>query len=527
MKQVAARLALILSIMIVLITVFWLLSDNTFTVPEKTNKVHLIFTGLSRGHIHSQVAKFKPYRGKTMGGAASICTAVKQLRNALTNDFVCLFSIGSDLSGTADANLSSGAAMINVMNHLGYSGMLLGNMEFTYGQKRLKELANIANFPFISSNITNSLTSLEPDFLIPSLVIEPEEGFKIAFLGLTPPDTPSLTPEANVKNLNFEKPQTALKEKIEKLRSEKVDLIVLLTSYAYERISINEWRQIIAVKPDLCIMVDSSIEPPPAVLRDGIVVKTISAYNRTMELDLLSIEFSGKNKEIIDFASNRIAIDNNEFLPDPEMLKIVENETKLAKEAEKQEIAVFAADYQRNYSTECPIGNMITDAMLAFVDADIAFHNSGAIRRNISSGTFSLANLYDVLPFDNSMVSMDISGEELKNIIYQSATLERGVLQLSGAQYTFKWNNTNDVELHEILIKGEPLDENATYRVVTNDFLAGGGDLYLGFLKATEEKIEMSQRDAVMKYIQKKSAEAPIELGLFGRIQRLDDNLDN
>ncbi len=505
---------LVFSILVLIIVVFVLLK------PSGNSRYHLIISGISKGRIHPFKAKFRPYKGKKMGGAAGIATVVKETVASFSGEPFNYLSVGSEISGTADAYFTRGLAVVKALNGCNLEGMLVGNIEFTFGQERLKELSAQSEFPFLSSNIHEAGTEHTPSYINPELILTPGRGLKIGIVGITPPNTPDLTSKGNVLGLEFLPPDSSLKKRIANLRQASVDLVVLLTLYDKERISPAEWTAIADAQPDICVMLDYQVDNPPAIMKDGIIIKTVSGYNKSKEIDVLDLELSGKPVKVISFAGRRIPVNLGEVDPDKKVQEIIDNETRQVGAIKEKVIGSFAGDYKRMFSQECPIGNMITDAMRDSTGAEIAIQNSGGIQNNIREGEMTFGDLFDVMPFDNQLVTMNLSGNDLLELFTNSASIRRGILQVSGCSYKFANRGFNDYELKEVLVDGSPVVATQTYSVTTNSFLADGGDNFLAFKRGRNLQYGLQLRDAVQKYIEKQSMNGPIELSISGRVVR-------
>jgi 2',3'-cyclic-nucleotide 2'-phosphodiesterase (5'-nucleotidase family) len=400
--------------------------------------------------------------------------------------------------------------------------MLIGNIEFTFGQERLKELAAESDFPFLSSNIHESGTEHTPSYISPELILTPGRGLKIGIVGITPPNTPDLTSKGNVLGLDFLPPDSSLKKRIANLRQASADLVVLLTLYDKERISPNEWTAIADAQPDICVMLDYQVDNTAAIMKDGIIVKTVSGYNKSKEVDVLDLELSSKPTKILSFAGRRIAVNHGEIDPDKKVQEIIDSETRQVGSIKEKVIGSFAGDYKRMFSEECPIANMIADAMRDSTGAEIAIQNSGGIQNNIQEGEMTFGDLFNVMPFDNQLVTMNLSGSDLMELFTNSASIRRGILQVSGCSYKFANRGFNDYDLKEVLLNGSPIVATETYNVTTNSFLADGGDNFLAFKRGRNLRYGLQLRDAVQKYIKKQSQKGPIELSVEGRVVRTE-----
>ena len=169
-------------------------------------------------------------------------------------------------------------------------------------------------------------------------------------------------------------------------------------------------------------------------------------------------------------------------------------------------VAATNIDLVRDYNNESNMGDIVTDSMLWKADSyddgelngsvDIAFTNPGGLRANIliPDGaalpyTVTWGDTFDVLPFGNTLYLMDLTGAQIQELLDQSALLYKGILQTSGASH-YWYNDTGDDTAtawgaYGVEVGGEPLDRDEVYRVVTNDFLAGGQDGWVTFADGT------------------------------------------
>ncbi|HEY9070681.1 MAG TPA: bifunctional UDP-sugar hydrolase/5'-nucleotidase [Candidatus Ozemobacteraceae bacterium] len=494
-------------------TVFWLMK------PLGQQRLHLVFTGLSKGNVQPFMARFAPYKDHRMGGAAHKAARLQELVASFAGDPFCILSTGGEISGTADAYFTRGSAVIEALNAFRLDGMLVGNLEFTFGRSRLEELAKIAKFPLLSSTLLEEGSENPPPFVTPELLLSPGNGLKIGVLGLTPATTPELTARGNVNGLRFLPPGPELAAQVARLRARGADLIVLLTQTDRERIGQPDWEAIVAAKPDVVSMVDFNVDAPPPAMQDGIVIKTVSGYNQGKELDILDLEVL-PGTGVTSYRGRRVPIESDLITPDPMVEALLQKAVGDISRIKAEPLGMFAADYERKYDSECPIGNLVTDAMRSQTGADVAIQNSGGIQSNIRQGPFTLGDLYNVLPFDNQVVTMSLSGQDLLEVLTTSASLRRGCLQISGASYAFANRSGDDFELKDVLVAGKPLEPSQTYRVAVNSFLADGGDEFRGFKRGRNREYGLIQREAVKAYIQGLSASGPITLSVEGRIRK-------
>jgi 2',3'-cyclic-nucleotide 2'-phosphodiesterase (5'-nucleotidase family) len=171
-----------------------------------------------------------------------------------------------------------------------------------------------------------------------------------------------------------------------------------------------------------------------------------------------------------------------------------------------QPVGYTNIDLVRDYNDESNMGDIVTDSMLWSADlyddgelndsVNIAFTNPGGLRADIliPDGaslpyTVTWGATFETLPFGNTLYLMDLTGAQIQELMDQSALLYKGILQTSGASY-FWYNDTGDDTAtawgaYGAEVGGEPLVRDEVYRVVTNNFLAGGQDGWVTFADGT------------------------------------------
>jgi 2',3'-cyclic-nucleotide 2'-phosphodiesterase (5'-nucleotidase family) len=178
----------------------------------------------------------------------------------------------------------------------------------------------------------------------------------------------------------------------------------------------------------------------------------------------------------------------------------------------------------RDYNNESSMGDIVTDSMLWKADeyddgelngsVDIAFTNPGGLRSDIviPDGaalpyTVTWGMTFDVLPFGNTLYMMDLTGAQIQELLDQAAKLYKGILQTSGASWY--WYNDTGTDAptawgaYGVTVSGEPLVRDQVYRVVTNNFLAGGQDGWTTFSEGTNRwDTYYDMQQSFVEYIQ-------------------------
>ena len=155
---------------------------------------------------------------------------------------------------------------------------------------------------------------------------------------------------------------------------------------------------------------------------------------------------------------------------------------------------------------ETALGDLIADAMLwqtRHLNVDFAIQNGGGIRGDLPEGPITRRRIYDILPFDNTVVVLRMKGSQVLQLFDHIAAVPSGrgaFPQVSeGVQFTI---NYHDQRCEKVTIGRNPVDPEKVYSIATNSYLAGGGDGYTIFLRALDQyDTSIFQRDALSEYI--------------------------
>jgi 2',3'-cyclic-nucleotide 2'-phosphodiesterase (5'-nucleotidase family) len=185
------------------------------------------------------------------------------------------------------------------------------------------------------------------------------------------------------------------------------------------------------------------------------------------------------------------------------------------KEKFAEVVGETSVDLKRRYQRESNIGNLVSDSMREVTKADIAFMNSGGIRMDIPKGKITLEQVYTLLPFDNNLVTMNLTGAQILEILEHNARMEQGFLHASGLTVRYDVSESEGSKVKEVYVGEKPLHRETIYTVTTIDFLAAGGDAYTTFKKGHNILYGTNLRDIFISYLKKHS---PVSSRIEGRI---------
>lgn len=430
-----------------------------------------------------------------------------------TGDAVLLLDAGDALHGQPAVTLSRGKAMLDVMNAIGYEAFVPGNHDFNYGQARLLELAAMADFPFLAANITVDATG--KDFLRPYIIKE-VGGLTVAIFGLATPETITMSHPDNSKGLTYGDPIAVASAMVEQLRG-KADVLIALAHLGF--VGPFDSRELAKKVSGIDIIVDGhshTLLPNGEVVGSTLIVSA-HEYNK----NLGQVEVVVENGVIVSMKASYITKETAMTLPADQAIVDLIAGINAAQDvilAEKVGSAAVDLNGERGVvrTRESAFGNMITDAYLALSGADLAMQNGGGIRASVKAGEVTMKDILSVFPFSNRLVTISLSGANILAALEHSVRLypaeNGGFMHVGGMRFSFDPSRPagSRVNPAKVLIQGQPLDLNRTYKLATIDFLSTGGDGYVMFMGAANYVDMGDLTEALVNHFRRNSPVNPV-----------------
>lgn len=468
-------LNLFLSLALVIGIVLGAMPLTTFADDADVKKLTIV-------HLNDIHGRVELDERETAIGYARLKTKVDELRKENPN--LLLLNAGDTLHGTTLVNVTKGETMVDLMNLVGFDAMVPGNHDFNYGYDRLLELKERAKFPIVGSNIVKESDG-SSDFE-PYVIKELENGLRVGIFGLGTEETKYKSHPDNTEGIKFESPVSVAEKMVKELEKEKVDFIIALVHLGIEGSLETTSKEVAEKVEGIDLIVDGhSHEILNETHGDTLLVQ---AESYTKNIGVVDIEIEDgkvikKEGKLISFEEAKDYTPNEEV--EKEIAKIEEINKPIVDVVVGKSKVDLEGERGKVRTGETNLGNLITDAMLKSTGADIAFTNGGGIRASISAGDIKINDILTAFPFANTLAVIEVKGSELLE------ALERGVdtypdeaghfPHVSGMVYEFNPEKEIGSRIEEVLVKGEALDPNKTYKLVTNDFMASGGDGYTMF----------------------------------------------
>ncbi|MGE0453196.1 MAG: 5'-nucleotidase C-terminal domain-containing protein [Vicinamibacteria bacterium] len=427
-----------------------------------------------------------------LGGAAQLSTLIGRLRARERTTF--LFDSG-DLFTGAFSFLTKGEALMRLWDVLGVDAMAIGNHEFDYGSAVFTPLMRGASFPVLGANIYEKATGAR--YARPWVVLE-RDGLKLGVIGIIGMDARSVALPSGITGLDFKDPVEEVRAAVKELRP-RVDLVVVLAHQgktgpmqtdAEARPEVQrDFAEDIALAgavPGIDVFVGGhahrGIERPYVHPKTGTLV--VQTYGYGTRLGYLKLKL--RNGRVADHRGELLEVRSDELPPDPRVVALLAPYREEARRAAGAPEGTLTARLVRDYRAESSLGDFVADVIREKTGADVAFENAGGLRADLPAGPVTRHHLIDALPFVNSLVTLEMTGRQIREVLEQGLTLERGLIQVSGVTGAYDLGRPVGSRLLSAQIGGRPLEDARTYRVGTHSFLAQGGDLYAAFLGATK-----------------------------------------
>ena len=481
-----------------------------------------------------------------------------------------------DLTGAAPlvANLFHDEGTIEAANRLGLEINAVGNHEFDKGVRELRRFQHGgcstldentckgkvvgtpvpfegAKFEYLAANVFDTATGKT---IFPGYAVRTYHGVKVAFIGVTMKETPTMTTASAVAGLRFADEASTINAVVRRLRGQGIEsFVVLIHQGGFQKLQgardVNACvgdmegqpiRPIVGQLDDAVDLVLSAHTHEAYVCslpnRAGrkIPVTSASAYGRV--LTDIDVTIDAKTKRVTAVAARNLVVDrtNAGITPNAEIARIVDRYAELAAPIVNRVVGSVVGEITRTKSAggDTPMGDLIADAELEATSApgsggaQVALTNEGGIRAGLEEGKVTYGELFTAQPFGNNLVTMSLTGAQIKTLLEEQfkgcglgapageavPTIDRILQPSEGFSYTWSKGGAvcHKVDAGSIRIGGVVVSAAAKYRVTMNNLLAGAGEQLFVLKKGTDRRVGGTDMDALTAYFARHQAVAPV-----------------
>jgi 5'-nucleotidase len=532
-------------------TLVWATSAQPKPVPkDQTVNIQVLSTNDFHGRLNPQTVD-----GAPAGGAAWLAAYLERAEAA--NPGGTLLVDGGDLVGATplESQYFEDRPTIDVANAIGYDDVTFGNHEFDAGTDRLARQVDWAAFPYWSANVIDRST--RRPFLHPApYEIFARGGVNVGVINLTTESTPGIVNPSGIEGLSFASTVKTANMTVAKLRKQGIRTVIIVGHLGTDQclpepkpgcdgdtlvtdpndIARNEAARLAReVDDEVDLIVAGHTHQGVNTTIDG--KRVVEAYSYGTAYTDVDMKVSAETGNVASSSASVIRTWHNNprtgkqaVTPDPEVQRIVDQANEAVAPIKNEVVGHTNVDLTRTQVPSAPpggesnLGDVAADAMNWGADqlegtVDFAFVNSGGIRADIPAGDITRGEVIETFPFQNVLATTTLTGAQVKEVLEQGASGQRGMVQVSGLRFTYDPSQPVGSRVTSITVSatGQPIDPGANYRVVTNDFMINGGDSYTTFQQGTNTVTYSDQllADVVVGYARQFS---PINQQIEGRI---------
>lgn len=502
-----------------------------------------------------------------VGGAEYLSTTLTNLRAGNTNSLTV--TAGDLIGGTPFlSGLFHDEPSVETLEAMKLDVSGVGNHEFDEGITELRRMQNGgchpvdgcyfpnapydgADFPWLAANVFDIA---KQKTVLPATWIKKVDNVKVGFIGMTLEDTPVLVAQAGIAGLDFRDEVESADLAVQQLKAASVDtIVVLLHEGGVQTGTYNGCSgisgPIVAIAqnldPEIDLVVTGHTHQPyvcniPDPAGQPRMVTSASSFGRVVTETKLVID--QKSGEVLrDQVTSVNHLVTRTVPKDPALTTIIEKWRAIAAPIANREVGRITTDITRSISraTEASLGNLIADAQLAATTANgaqIALMNPGGVRADLvfaanpgngetEDGIVTYGEAFTVQPFGNLLVTMDMTGQQLIDVLEQQAIAGRpggrDVLILgvsAGLTFDYQGSAPFGSRVSNERLNGAPLDPAAVYRVTVNNFLADGGDAFSVFTQGTNR---IGGGDDLVAFTNYLTANSPVAPAPIDRINEI------
>jgi 5'-nucleotidase len=479
------------------------------------------------------------------GGAEYMATLVKQLREGHDNT---IFVAAGDLIGASPflSAMFHDEPSIEALSMMGLAISSVGNHEFDEGKAELLRMQNGgchphdgcqgphrfggAKFQYLAASTIETATGKS---ILPPYEIKTFESIPVAFIGLTLKGTGGIVSPKGVVGLEFRDEAETVNALVPQLKARGVEAIVVLIHEGGEPTGgYNECPGISGPIVDIVRKLDRAVDVVVSGHThrayvcdiDGRLVTSGDKFGTLVTT--IDLTLDSATRDVVSAKAENVIVANASLAKDPEQTALIESYDRLAAPIANRPAGFVTQTLSRvpNETGESALGDVIADAQLAAtrsVDdggAVIALTNPGGIRTDLvhrDNGTVSYGDLFASQPFRNRLVTMTLTGAQIRDLLEQQWLDPKRprILQVSNG-FSYAWDASKPlgerIVAARMTLDGRPIDPAAPYRVTVNDYLASGGDGFTVARQGTSPQYGGYDTDALFTFFKAHGPVGPL-----------------
>jgi 2',3'-cyclic-nucleotide 2'-phosphodiesterase (5'-nucleotidase family) len=506
----------------------WVFATSSLA-QSNLDKSQVSITILHTTDLHANILPTTDYKGTPdVGGAARCAAKIREIRR--TTPHVLLVDAGDLYQGSAVGWRTRGSVMTRTINYLDYTSWTLGNHEFDWGAEILADRILESQVPVLAANLNWNPLPDGPEKLkraaskVRPYTIEEIAGIKIGIIGLTTPGIPNWSRPRLIPGIGLEDSVKSLQKVIPELKAAGCEILVLVAHQAIKEDGddhANQLFSVIRAFPEIDLVIGGHSH---RVQKFQWVNKTLYSQAGYWGSHLGKVEliYDKASRKLIKRWADMIPMDSS--VPfDEGLMALLDQDLK---ETEQELDTRIGAAKDRIHTLtgprrETPAFNLICEAINAKlkargVNAELIIHGILNERAVINPGPVKIRDVYEVIPYENTIGVAQLKGSQIWEILEENATA------YPGGRFRGTWGMRMHLDptgtkkgaiLKELKeADGTPVDLQKTYTVAFNSYeLASGGTRWrkvrsLADMKESQlAEYDFQTREAVIEYIKANS----------------------
>ena len=403
---------------------------------------------------------------------------VETLINSLETDTDYIKVANGDIfQGGYASNVTRGRIFIDILNEMEFDCFVIGNHEFDWGIETISvyrdgDLSNgEANFPFLGANIVYKSSSTMPEWLDEYTIVE-NNGLRVGIIGVIGEGLTSSILAENVENYEFLSPVPIVERIATTLRTDEDCDVVVVATHDYDSDTNAQYATLFGdarIDAILCAHTHQKINETVNRI-DNYKIPVLQSNTKNITVGTINLTL--ENGDITKKSVNHYYPSN--YSSSTNILDIIKNYEDVILEGEK------VVGYTSSYLSKSYLGPLAANGMVELTGSDFACLNTGGVRSTIDTGTITMEDIYEVFPFDNKLIIVEMSGSTLKSF-YNTA---------DGYLYFSSNLNINNIS------------NNKTYKICVIDYVYNYYYYQKFFRNQKATTLDLQIRDAVVYKIE-------------------------
>ena len=425
---------------------------------------------------------------------------------------------GDMLQGTLASTIDHGRTMLAAAKAMGVAVATLGNHELDWGQDTLRARLRESPFPWVSANLFDSATGRRVTWVPPYQLVR-VGNLRVAVVGYMTRSFKRVIKAENTAGLVVQSGATAIRGVLDSVRAQKPDVVILLAHEGGACDGRSCRGEIFELAEEL---------------GPGAVDLIVSGHSHTLLADdagsipIIQARSNGRAVAMADFVRKpgggwKVSVQTvpavrDGVVPDAVLKKLVEDAHARSGRQIDRAVARLRAPMKRAPG-EHALGDFVADAQRNVTRADLAIMNNGGVRADLASGTVTFGELFAVMPFDNKVAVLELTGAQVREVLEYALRGGTPAIHVSGVSVRYDPRRPAGERVRDVRFQpsGKKLDDGRKYRLAVNDFMVTGGD---GFTMLADKRRVASGGDllAVLELYARRLPQ-PIEPPQVGRFQ--------